>query len=333
MNTIDVSNMSIVKMGAGAILLVVAGIYGMSGVTSIEPGEYGVLVKNLGSNRGMQKEGLGTGIHWVEPFQFDVVVYDTRAQQYRVETETDVGLEATTQDGQPINVDVSLEISLDRDKVPTLHERVGPDWYLRIVYPKAREVIREATSLQKSDAIYTGAGRTFVQRHIQEAMRREFSGRGLLISANMRDIRFENKDYVQVLETKAKAAQEATIQERLAEAAEQEAIKVANTAEGQKQKRIKEAEAGREELRLQGEGQRLQQEEQAKGILAVGTANAEVTRLRNESLQGPGGDRIVELEWAKNLGPNVKVYGVPTGAPGTSSFMFDEALRGVLGSK
>lgn len=65
----------------------------------------------------------------------------------------------------------------------------------------------------------------------------------------------------------------------------------------------------------------------AKGILAVGEARAKVRRLKNEAMIGPGGDKIVALEWARQLGPNVKVYGIPTGAPGTASIM---DLNGIL---
>jgi hypothetical protein len=57
--------------------------------------------------------------------------------------------------------------------------------------------------------------------------------------------------------------------------------------------------------------------------------------LLNDALSGEGGARIVEIEWAQNLGPNVKVYGFPTGAQGTNSFMdvngFFKGLSGTGG--
>src|SRR3990172_7776028 len=135
-------NIKLLAVGVAAAL---AFLYALAGVVNIPPGQYGVLVKNLGEGKGMQPQGLGTGMGWVDPFIYDVIEYDTRAHQYRVEVEENSGLESTTRDGQPINVDVSLEISLDRVQVPALHEQVGQDWYLRVVYPKAREAVREAT--------------------------------------------------------------------------------------------------------------------------------------------------------------------------------------------
>jgi hypothetical protein len=44
-------------------------------------------------------------------------------------------------------------------------------------------------------------------------------------------------------------------------------------------------------------------------------------------LSGAGGSELVSIEWAKQLGPNVKVYAFPTGAPGTSSIM---DLNGIM---
>ena len=178
-----------------------------------------------------------------------------------------------------------------------------------------------------SDQIYTGAGRDRIQKLITNTMENHVGKYGINVYVNLRDVQFTNHEFVATLERKASAAQKEEINRREAIAAEQEAIRVANIAEGEKQKRIKAAEAQAEELRLQGFGERQQKEEQAKGILAVGQAEAEVVRLRNEAMNGPGGDKIVAMTWAENLGPNVKVYGVPTGAPGTASMM---DLNGLL---
>jgi hypothetical protein len=101
----------------------------------------------------------------------------------------------------------------------------------------------------------------------------------------------------------------------------QEAIKVANIAEGQKQKqkRIKEAEAEKEELRLQGEGKKLRDIEIAAGNLALFKAKAEGTRL--QVLAYGSGDTYASVKWAESIGPDFQVYGVPTGAPSTSSIV------------
>jgi len=307
---------------ATMVLACILGLYGFVGLTDIDPGEVGLLVKKLGDGRGMQKRTLDTGIHWVEPVTYDTPVYDTRLRQ-----EDFPDTPSTTKDGQPINIDVSAEIGLVDKNVPYLHENVGKDYYYQVIMPALRSVLRTTTSKQMSDEVYTGEGRERMQQQMEEALRTKLEPLGIRISINLRKIEFLKEDFITVLETKAKAAQQITIEERKAAAAKNIAIRTANLAEGEKQKRIKAAEADREERRLKGEGDRLQKEEQAKGILAVATAEAEGVRLRRQALSGAGGKELVSIEWAKHLGPNVKVYGIPTGAPGTSSIM---DLNGIL---
>lgn len=312
---------------AVVVLAAILVLYGIGGITSVEPGEVTLMVKMLGSDetRGMQEETLGTGTHWVEPFSYDTPTYITQTQQY------DTGLTdlpSQTKDGQPILVDLSFGIGLTANLVPKLHEEVGKGWYNEIIYPAVRSAVRNATSTQMSDEIYTGAGRQMVTDSIQAAIAEKGAKYGIMVNVNLRDVEFTNKGFVNVLEKKAIAAQNVEIENRNALAAEKTAIKMANIAEGAKQERIKAAEAKKEEAKLEGEGRKLQKEADAKGILAIGQAEAETVRLKREAYAGKGGAELVSIAWAENLGPNVKVYGIPTGAPGTASMM---DLNGILG--
>lgn len=309
--------MNPIRIGAAAVLVNMLLLYGIAGLVNIEAGEVGIKVKMIGDNRGMQKNTLATGLRWVEPISYDVFIYDTRSHQEIVAK----SMEAQTQDGQPVLVDISMEISLLASNVPNLHERIGEDYFARVVEPAFRATARNSIATEKSDEVYTGAGRSRIGTLIQEKLNEKLGKNGIKVIINFRDLDFVNKNFVRTLEQKATAAQQEEIQRRMAKAAEQEAVKVANIAEGEKQRVIKEAEAQAEKDYLQGFGARRQKEENAKGILAVGKAEAEVIKLRNEAMNGPGGDKIVQLAWAEHLGKNVKVYGFPTGSPGTSSLM------------
>lgn len=316
-------NNSWLKLSLVAVVLIVALIYSLAGMTHISPGEVGILIKNLGGDRGMQKEVLTTGTHWIEPWTYDVVTYDARQHQ----TEEVNDLPAQTGDGQPVKVNFSVQLGLEPALVPVLHEKVGPDFYTQLVHPAIIQVVKNKLPSKKSDEVYTSEGREAIERAVNDEMSKRFGMYGITAIINLKDVPFTNQDYVQILETKAKAAQQVEVETRQAAAAVQTSIKVANLAEGEKQKRIKAAEAKREEERLAGEGARLRQEEEAKGILAVATAEAKGTELRRVALSGAGGSELVSIEWAKQLGPNVKVYAFPTGAPGTNSIM---DLNGIM---
>lgn len=311
------------KLGAGAAIMAISFFYFLAGITNVDPGEEAIIIKKLGDGKGMQEQTLDTGIHWWEPFTYDIDIYDIRFRQEVIDN-----MDAQTKDGQPISIDVSFEIGLDGPKVPELHETIGKDYYHQVVYPMARKAIRFATSTQLSDKIYQGEGRSAVQERIDQILQDDLTDRGIIINSNVRNITFVNKQFVDTLERKANATQEEIIQKRLANAAVEEANKMRNLAEGEKQKRIKAAEALREERRLEGEGERLKQEEEAKGNYAVYKAEADGRKLLVNAYGSS--EAVVSVEWAKNLGPNVKVYGVPTGAPGTNSYMFDSAMRDML---
>lgn len=306
-------------------------LYLMAGITSISPGEVGIKIKMLDmfgdAPMGMQQETLDTGVYWIEPIAFDVSVYDVRQKQYEDKL---TGMESQTKDGQPITVDISLEIGLVDAKVPYLHEKVGRNWFDEVVYPALRSAVRNNTTSQDSDVIYTAMGRAEVQARIQSILESHLSKYGITIFVNLRDVNFTNTAFIATLEKKAQESQNVIINERQALAAEHTAIKMANLADGEKQKRIKAAEAQREELRLQGEGERLQKEEQAKGILAIAQAQAEGTRLQVNAYGS--GKTYASVKWAEHLGPNVKVWGVPTGTPGTSTLMdLNGLVQGAFG--
>jgi len=326
------SNIAIV---AGVAFVGIGAIWGLAGVTTIEPGEVGldiVMIETLGEKRGISENTLNTGVRWIEPLTHDVVIYDTRDHQYKLYSEQASGMSAATKDGQPIAVDVSLQIGLIDKNVPTLHESVGKDYFNQIVYPAARSIVREHTSRQFSDEIYTGKGREIVQAGIQKDLKDKLTPLGIRVEVNLRDVQFTNAEFNKSLEDKAVAAQRVTIEERNAEAAIQVAKGVENTAEGQKQKRIKSAEADRQERILKGQGQRLQKEEEAKGILAMAKAKAEGTRL--QVLAYGSGKTYASVKWAENLAPKLTVWGVPTGSPGTGTMMdLNGMLKGAFAGK
>lgn len=316
--------MNYVKLGSVGALVVLAILYALGGMTHVSPGEVGILIKNVGSETGMQKEVLDIGTHWVDPFTYDVVTYDTRCRQMQEKPEAQI---AGTADGQPVEVDFTIQLCLAPKDVPQLHQNLGPQYYDNAIHPAVISVVKNMIPSKKSDEVYTAAGRLDIENSINGEIKRRYGAEGILVEINLRDIKFTNGEYVKILEAKARASQQVEVNTRNALAAVQEGIRVANVAEGLKQQTIREAEAQREKARLEGEGSRLQQEETAKGNLAVATAEAAGIRLRREALSGAGGSELVSIEWARNLGPNIKVYGFPTGSPGSTSIM---DLNGIM---
>lgn len=322
-------------IGIGIIALILL-IYLFSGWTTIRAGEVGILLKQYGTDRGMQKETLGPGSHWIEPFAYDVYIYDTRFVQKEL-THTDA-IPAGTLDGQPIQIDVSFQVGLDAANVPNLHQNVGQDWWNQLVLPLVRSTVRDETAKVSSQATYTGIGREQIQGGINAKLKEKLTPFGVRIETNLRDVRFDNNEFKEALNRKAIAEQQQEINRRQALAAVEDANRIKNVAEGARYQveqvaqgeRVKveqAANAERERLRLSGEGERLQKEEQAKGILAIALAEAEGTRAKNAALSGPGGRNLVEIEWAHSLGPKLTIWGLPISEKSSTIVM--DAMRGV----
>lgn len=319
-----------------AVFSVLLVVYLFSGWTSLDAGQVGVLLKQYGSDRGMQKETLSPGTHWIEPFQYDVYVYDTRFIQKEQAREN--AIPAGTNDGQPIEIDISFQVGLDPAGVPALHQNVGRSWWENVVLPLVRSTVRNEAAKVRSEDVYTGAGRETIQKGVESTLQERLRPLGILIETNLRDIRFDNKQFIDALNAKAIAEQQQEINRRNAAAAIEEANRVKNVAEGQRYQVEQQAQAARfqteqaaaaerEKRRLEGEGDRLRDEERAKGILAIAQAEAEGTRLRNAALAGPGGERIVQMEWARNLAPKLQVYGLPVSEK--SNLVITDALKGM----
>jgi regulator of protease activity HflC (stomatin/prohibitin superfamily) len=123
-------------------------------VISIRPGELGVLWRWLGG--GTQIDTVyREGAHVILPFN-RMYIYNVRKQQF---TDT---IDALTVDGLTVRVRYSVRYYLDKDTLPLLHERVGPNYVAVVVRPEVRSVMRIVFGQYKPEEIYS------TQKAIQE---------------------------------------------------------------------------------------------------------------------------------------------------------------------
>jgi regulator of protease activity HflC (stomatin/prohibitin superfamily) len=140
------------------LLLFLTGIFAVQFfdriVISIHPGELGVLWRRLGG--GTQIDTVyREGMHVILPIN-RMYIYNVRKQQF---TDT---INVLTVDGLTVTVRYSVRHYLDKDTLPLLHQRVGPDYVNVVVRPEVRSVIRSIFGQYKPEEIYTS------QKAIQE---------------------------------------------------------------------------------------------------------------------------------------------------------------------
>jgi regulator of protease activity HflC (stomatin/prohibitin superfamily) len=123
-------------------------------VISIHPGELGVLWRRLGG--GTQIDTVyREGVHVILPIN-KLYIYNVRKQQFAD------AFDVLTADGLTVRVKYSTRHYLEKDTLPLLHQRVGPDYVNILVRPEVRSVIRTVLGQFKPEDIYTS------QRAIQE---------------------------------------------------------------------------------------------------------------------------------------------------------------------
>ena len=123
-------------------------------VISIHPGELGVLWRRLGGGTVIDTV-YREGLHLILPIN-KMYIYNVRKQQF---TDT---IEVLTVDGLTVRVRYSTRYFLDKDTLPLLHQRVGPDFVNVVVRPEVRAVMRIVFGQYKPEEIYT------TQKAIQE---------------------------------------------------------------------------------------------------------------------------------------------------------------------
>jgi regulator of protease activity HflC (stomatin/prohibitin superfamily) len=123
-------------------------------VIAIQPGELGVLWRYLGG--GTQIDTVyREGVHVILPFN-KMYIYNVRKQQF---ADT---INVLTVDGLTVGVRYSVRYYLDKDTLPLLHQRVGPDFVNVVVRPEIRSVMRMVFGQYKPEEIYA------TQKAIQE---------------------------------------------------------------------------------------------------------------------------------------------------------------------
>jgi regulator of protease activity HflC (stomatin/prohibitin superfamily) len=128
------------------LCLVVAFFFDRS-VISIHSGEFGVLWRRLGAGTVIDRV-YSEGLHIILPIN-KMYIYSIRKQQV---TEA---IDVLTLDGLTVRVKFSARYYLDKDTLPMLHQRVGPDYVNVVVLPEVRSVIRTLFGQFKPEDIYT----------------------------------------------------------------------------------------------------------------------------------------------------------------------------------
>jgi regulator of protease activity HflC (stomatin/prohibitin superfamily) len=137
--------LSLISLGLLVCLIVV--FFFDSIVISIHSGQLGVLWRRLGAGTVIDTV-YREGMHVILPIN-KMYIYTVRKQQF---TES---IDVLTLDGLTVKVKYTARYYLNKDTLPLLHQRVGPDYVNVVIRPDVRSVIRALFGQYKPEEMYT----------------------------------------------------------------------------------------------------------------------------------------------------------------------------------
>lgn len=333
----------LIGLGGIATLTLVIGLFAFVGWTTIEGNERAVVQD---WRTGVQEDLWTDGTHFYVPLFTTPHVYHVGAQRFIMggSRDADVGPFKVTTGGegneQPAIFHATLQYSLDTSKLVALHNKCNTRCEQAVIKNTLTRIIsNQATQLKVLD-FYSGTGRTALQDSIEREITKHpaLTSIGIVVENFVFDRIVLDEDYVGKIAARQLAHQDKlkNIQETAAaqEAAKKtEALAQANKlkriveAEAAKQEEIKAAEASNEsrilaakaqaqEIKEKAAAERYRKEQDAKGLLAQGIAEAKVAEAkRNSKYSGVSGERQASVEIARarvELFKNMAIKGVIT---------------------
>ncbi len=290
------------------------------GLVNVHPTEVAVEINKVAGKVSEMPKSVG--YHFYNRWITDMVIYKISARAYPSNTlaneETKkYSLELKTNDGQNVQVDLTIIYALNPNQVPLLHQQIGVNYEDQIILPQIRSEARLAIGGYSAEEIYQGKVRDEMQAAIKQKLvdvLAKYPGINIH-DALIRHFAF-SPEFERAIEQKKLAAQQVEINRNKALAQEEEAKRQEAESRGLKLKAIQEAEGRAQAAKIEADAQKYKLEQEASGNLARYKAEAEGKKLLSEALGG--GQNVVALKFAENIPDKLRIYGFPVGQQSTS---------------
>jgi len=155
-------NPSAIKLVLGAIIvLIIIGVVASSSVKIVESGNRGVLTH--WSAVDITQSALDEGIHFVIPFQDEVVNIEVRTLKYDKDTRS------ASKDLQTVQTTITVNYHPNPSQVNRLYQEIGLDYENRVIQPAIEETVKQVTANYNAEELITK--RPLVKSDIENAIR------------------------------------------------------------------------------------------------------------------------------------------------------------------
>lgn len=321
------------KIGLTIItIIVLLGFIMTFGWVNIHPTEVAVEVNKIQGQ--VVPVPKGVGYHFFNRWISDMVVYKVAARAFPGDTAgseraQNYTLDLKTNDGQNINVDLTIIYALRANEVPALHQQVGRNYEDQILLPQIRSEARLVIGGYSAEEIYQGKVRDVIQQSMKDRLTATLAQYPAMQIQDtlIRHFAF-SPDFESAIEQKKLAAQQVEINKNKALAQEEEAKRQEAEARGFKLKAVQEAEGRAQSAKIEADASRYRLEQEAAGNLAIYKADAEGKRLQAEALGG--GNNVVALKFAERIPDKLQIWGIPVGQNNTSIMDISGVFSGMF---
>jgi regulator of protease activity HflC (stomatin/prohibitin superfamily) len=146
---------------AAVIVLIVIAVVASSSVKIVDAGNRGILTHWNAVD--LTNAPLDEGIHFVVPFQDDIVQMEVRTLKY------DTSTRSASQDLQTVQTTVTVNYHPDTEKVHYLYKEIGLSYENRVIQPAIDETVKQVSANYNAEELITK--RPLVKADIENAIR------------------------------------------------------------------------------------------------------------------------------------------------------------------
>ena len=155
-------NINAVKgVAIGIVVLIIIGVVATSSVKIVDSGHRGVLLHWNAID--LTNPPLDEGIHFVVPFQDEVINIEVRTLKYASEARS------ASKDLQTVETTVTVNYHPDKEKIHILYKNLGLDYENRVIQPAIEETVKQVTANYNAEELITK--RPLVKQDIEFSIR------------------------------------------------------------------------------------------------------------------------------------------------------------------
>jgi len=290
-------------IGILAIVMVMYALF----LVYVEPDEFGIKVVRMGGHRGVQKEVYGPGFYFVFPGLqqmyrlprgIQVLELTNTPGSAALRSRQEKAAHIQTSDGFFVDVDVSI---LYRIVDPYLvFTMIGPGnlYEDNGVIPKTEPILKATLGELTTEEFYNSPLRTQRTDTAKEILNRELTPKGIKVEQVLVRYFLYSNEIQKNIEEKKLKDQLVFKNQAEARAATEEAIVKKISQEGEATVAVKLEEGQAYVTKKRAEKDLYMRKKNAEADLLVKLAEAERVKLKNESLEGVGAERMVGLKMA-----------------------------------